>query len=291
PSPYVIKARQYMIADIGRRINSSRSIRLPSERPFEVVAFGSTQFNLDSSTSDLDLCICDPHLPFGPKEPPDILIPRKIYDMRTIAQILSHAGFKNVCPITSATVPIVKFRSPDGTIAADLNCNNLLGCLNSALLKAYNDLSPGVFRPMGMAIKLWAKSRGICDPSGSLGPTTTSSYTLILMLIGYLQSIGHLPNLQNEDYITQLIGLDQDKRTIISTLGRPPKYRKHKRPRVEFIQHDATFIIRPPLGIWKPKPIEDLSVAFLGFFEYYDGFEFDKKVVSIRSGKPCDRRR
>lgn len=286
PAPYVLKARQHMIFEIARRINNTPSTRLPSD--IQVVAFGSTQFNLDSSSSDLDLCICDPYLPRGPRNPQDILNPRKIYRMRTIAEILSEAGFKSVCPIGSATVPIVKFRSPDGTIAADLNCNNLLGCLNSALLKAYNDLSPDVFRPMGMAIKLWAKARGICDPSGSLGPITASSYTLVLMLIGYLQSIGHLPNLQDEGYITQTIGPDPDKRTVISTQRTRPRYKRKTRT-VDLIQHDATFMVRPPPETWHPKPIENLSSAFLGFFQYYDRFDFKNKVISIRSGRPCDR--
>lgn len=54
-------------------------------------------------------------------------------------------------------------------------------------------------RPLSVFIKFWAKQRGLNDPSGT--PTTFSSYTLILLVISYLQHLDLLPNLQDPELI------------------------------------------------------------------------------------------
>lgn len=278
----MIQARSNIIRSICNAINSSSLTRRPTDKPCAVVSFGSTQFGLDSDTSDLDLCILDPDLPHGPQRDGDVLRPRPIYMMRNLAQLLSQAGFKHICPVPFAHVPIVKFRSPDGTIAGDLNCNNTLGWYNSQLLKAYHALNPSLFRPMGMTIKLWAKARRICDPAGVHGPKSLSSYTLVLLLIRYLQGIGQLPNLQDEHLL-------DDHRTIISAAAKRPRIKRNTKPPVELVKHDTSFISRPPS--WSIPPPEDLAKLLLGFFQFYDQFDFSRLVVSVRSGvQECERR-
>jgi len=91
---------------------------------------------------------------------------------------------------------LVKFRDPATGLDCDLNVNDQLGLWNTQLISQYCDLVPDLVRPMIMAIKQWAKSHCMNDPSGRLGPATFSSYALVLMVIGFLQagvSLGYLP--------------------------------------------------------------------------------------------------
>lgn len=67
---------------------------------------------------------------------------------------------------------------------------------NSALIARYVRFSP-IVRPFLIFLKTWAKQRGLNDPSGSKGPMSLSSYSLLLMAIGYLQHRGVVPNLQD----------------------------------------------------------------------------------------------
>ncbi|KAK7052331.1 hypothetical protein R3P38DRAFT_1642039 [Favolaschia claudopus] len=86
----------------------------------------------------------------------------------------------------------------------DLNVNDRLGVMNSELIKRYCELNP-VLRPMIQYIKQWAKPLGLNRSSFNLKhpsnnflakPITFSSYALVMMTIGFLQSRGLLPNLQ-----------------------------------------------------------------------------------------------
>lgn len=94
----------------------------------------------------------------------------------------------------------------------DINVNDQLGLFNTNLIAYYC----GLLRPLPvllLAVKQWAKSLGLNNPSGRGGSTSFSSYALAIMTIGYLQVcwfyrlplvviyctfqvIGVLPNLQ-----------------------------------------------------------------------------------------------
>lgn len=67
---------------------------------------------------------------------------------------------------------------------------------NSQLIKAYADLQPRIFRPLAYFIKHWLKRRGLNDPAGSSGLNSLSSYSIVLLIIQYLQIKKGLPNLQ-----------------------------------------------------------------------------------------------
>ncbi|KAG0145846.1 hypothetical protein CROQUDRAFT_549527 [Cronartium quercuum f. sp. fusiforme G11] len=283
PTSEVLAARLRIIRSINRALNQSRLTQQP--KPFKVVAFGSTTFGLDSSESDLDLCILDPHLPRGPRKPSELRT-SGVYSMYTLAQILRTLSFTHILPIQTANVPIVKFRSPDQLIAGDLNTNHALGVYNSALLRAYRDIAPGLFRPLGMAIKLWAKARGLCDPSGATGPPSASAYTLILMLVSYLQEVGQLPNLQDERAIAEI-----GRRSSFFTFPVKRCHRKtRKQKQAGAEEHDTSFAPRP-VEAWAPKQEAVLEELFVGFFAYYARFNFAGLVISIRNGGPCERRK
>ncbi|KAG0145851.1 hypothetical protein CROQUDRAFT_549572 [Cronartium quercuum f. sp. fusiforme G11] len=272
PTPTVLSARENIIRSITDALNNSPLTR--QSKSYTVIAFGSTTFGLDSNASDLDLCILDPYLPQGPRTASDIVI-KGVYNMKTLAKMLHLLHFTHIYPIQNATVPIVKFKCPHGLISGDLNTNHTLGFHNSILLKAYHNIAPQLFRPLGMGIKLWAKTRGICDPSGATGLTSASSYSLILMLVGYLQAVGQLPNLQDKRVI------DQASDNSVFTLSKSSNGVKAE-------EHNTSFRSQPPLG-WAPKDDVSLAKLFVEFFKYYASFDFTRLVVSIRNGNPCER--
>lgn len=103
--------------------------------------------------------------------------------------LLRKAGFTNVMAIPKATVPIVKFYDPRTQLHVDLNCNNRLGLINTALLRTYCDLWAPL-RLMILFIKTWAKARSLNDPSGANGPSSFSSYCLALMCVAFMQVSG-----------------------------------------------------------------------------------------------------
>ena len=110
---------------------------------------------------------------------------------------------------------LVKFRDPASGLDCDLNINDRLGIVNSAMIKEYCDVHP-FLRPLLYRIKEWAKALGLNSPSPPGGPISFSSYALTLMTISFLQARhiliisshamlivlqqkeGHLPNLQED---------------------------------------------------------------------------------------------
>lgn len=170
-----------------------------------------------------------------------------------------------------------------------------------------------------MIIKRWAKSRGYCDPAGRHGPISASSYTLILLLIAYLQVINHLPNLQDPNYLYNLLDpirpsnlhCDPDDSDLIYILkpastkpngsNRPPMTRGGRKPWMsqQIVSIDTSFVERPPKSFdWlqtyphdpsSHQPDRSIAKVLIGFFEFYSNFDFATHLISIRDGKPLRR--
>ncbi|EIW66756.1 hypothetical protein TREMEDRAFT_34518 [Tremella mesenterica DSM 1558] len=181
------------------------------EKRFEVDVYGSVSWGGQTGMSgDLDLVIRVSTIPSLWRSPPDPEKPAKstsrktriplipdlpdIYDLTKLSRKLSANGMTDIEIIRFATCPIIKFTH--GEFKCDINVNDLGGWYNSRLIQAYCEISPFILRPLIHGLKLWASSKEINDPSGSLGPATMSSYCLTLMAIAYLQHRGVLPNLQ-----------------------------------------------------------------------------------------------
>ncbi|CCM04354.1 uncharacterized protein FIBRA_06526 [Fibroporia radiculosa] len=161
---------------------------------YKIEMFGSTCYGSDSPHSDLDLVIVDPHRPHGIR-PDDRSLP-PVYDIHRLSYRI-RTQFAKVEPVAKAVVPIVKFKDLRTGLSCDLNVNDRLGIVNTALIKRYCELAP-VLPTMLFALKSWARPLGLNDPSGSQlrRGVTFSSYALALMTIGRLQMLGLLPNLQ-----------------------------------------------------------------------------------------------
>ncbi|NWH55850.1 GLD2 polymerase, partial [Geococcyx californianus] len=88
--------------------------------------------------------------------------------------------------LIQAKVPIVKFRDKVRQVFCvefDLNVNNVVGIRNTFLLRTYAYIENRV-RPLVLVVKKWANFHGINDASRG----TLSSYSLVLMVLHYLQS-------------------------------------------------------------------------------------------------------
>uniref|UniRef100_A0A4W5K8B9 Poly(A) RNA polymerase mitochondrial-like central palm domain-containing protein n=1 Tax=Hucho hucho TaxID=62062 RepID=A0A4W5K8B9_9TELE len=93
-----------------------------------------------------------------------------------------HPGLRNILPITTAKVPIVKFYHVRTGLEGDISLHNTLASHNTRLLASYAAIDPRV-KTLCYVMKVLVKLCDIGDASrGSL-----SSYGYTLMVLFYLQ--------------------------------------------------------------------------------------------------------
>ena len=167
PSAATISKRRDLIQRVSTTISNKYGTN------YSVECFGSTCYEVSSSSSDLDLVIIDKDRPngFDPSVNMDEL--PTAYNPNNVAKTLLNQNFKSVQAIFAA-VPIVKFTDSQSNLQCDLNANNLFGIRNSLLIKAYLDLSP-IARPLVLAVKNWAKLRGLVSLFSFLDTFLTQS--------------------------------------------------------------------------------------------------------------------
>ncbi|KZT39849.1 hypothetical protein SISSUDRAFT_571020 [Sistotremastrum suecicum HHB10207 ss-3] len=191
---------------------------------------------------------------------------------RLLANVFRRSGFTNVIAVPFASVPIVKFLDPETGIHGDINMNYQLGFFNTKLISAYC-VEPRL-KVLIRAVKTWAKSLGLNEPSpkGAGEQTSFSSYALTLMVIVFLQVKGILPNLQSE-----LEAFDPFAPTGVFWLNKKGE---------ENIACDIRF--RTPEHWPRPSPVNgkehvgDLLVEWFRFWGYEMSYE--KSQASIRHG-------
>ena len=108
---------------------------------------------------------------------------------KVIAGALVPIGAHSLPPFYQSYIniePTVKIFDPATKIQCDINVNDQLGLFNTQMIADYCRLIP-TLAPLLLAIKKWAKSWGLNNPSGHGGAASFSSYALTLMTIGYLQ--------------------------------------------------------------------------------------------------------
>ncbi|KAE9234453.1 hypothetical protein PF004_g9372 [Phytophthora fragariae] len=186
-----------------------------------------------------------------------------LYLVRAILQRAAKCEIRNV--IAGARVPIIRFlHTRSGReYECDLCFENVLATRNTPLLRAYASFDDRA-RALGLAVKHWAKQRGISDASMGF----LSSYSFVLLSIYYLQVVHVLPNLQ-------------DPRLLESAQIQPDYF------------NDVNIAFCADHGIARAfhqrtsgGGASDMSLTTLlvGFFEFYaTQFDFVKRVVAVRS--------
>ena len=217
-----------------------------------VLPFGSAVNGFWSPNSDIDVCV----QLAGCRRRAD-----QVNALRKVANALHSISSHFIEPRFGARVPIIHWapRRP-GYLACDISVNNNLAVVNSRLVGAYCRIDPRM-APLGMAIKHWAKSRGINDRSRG----TLSSFSLLLMLIHFLQhrSPPILPSLQD-------LALE------------------HNEPLMYLDGADIRFMTDPLAIMDEMRRLEcqgandeSLGKLFYEFFRYY-GYEYKEGVIGIR---------
>ncbi|KAH3697170.1 hypothetical protein DPMN_084659, partial [Dreissena polymorpha] len=219
----------------------------------ELQLFGSSMNGFGFHQSDLDICVT-----FHGKKPEDLNFVEHIEAI--CKKLKTHKGLYGVFPITTAKVPIVKFKHRRSQLEGDISLYNILAIQNTSLLCTYARMDPRV-QMLGYAIKVFAK---VCD-IGDASRGSLSSYAYMLMMIHYLQ---------------------HTKPPVIPVLQ---ELRLPGNPNPEFMVEgwNAWFFddLKKLHSVWPDfdKNTDTVGALWEGFFRYFlEEFNFDDQVVTIR---------
>lgn len=222
-----------------------------------VIPFGSSENGFGTGGSDLDLGIYFTDVDvggqgnFAQQEKAQILI-------KACALLYTHFEVKQFVP--NARVPILKLWSPKYQVACDICVGSVHALLNTALLRYYGHIDPRV-RPLVIAVKHWAKARGINDSVNG----TLSSYAWTMLAIFFLQS-RHAKQLL--PCVQPLFHAVHEQKSVYSLL--------------QFLECLPDLEASSTFGLAADETIGGL---LSGFFEYYASvFNMEDEVVSIRTG-------
>ncbi|XP_030593881.1 terminal uridylyltransferase 7 [Archocentrus centrarchus] len=165
--------------EVGVREHILQDLELFVRRQFDgarLQLFGSSKNGFGFRQSDLDICM----VLEGQETIDDIDC---INIIESLARLLKkHPDLRNILPITTAKVPIVKFYHVRTGLEGDISLYNTLALHNTHLLATYAAIDRRV-KILCYAMKVFAKMCDIGDASrGSL-----SSYAYTLMVLFFLQ--------------------------------------------------------------------------------------------------------
>ncbi|MGH0178384.1 UNVERIFIED_CONTAM: hypothetical protein FKN15_019437 [Acipenser sinensis] len=218
--------------------------------------FGSSRNGFGFRDSDLDICMTlEGHATAEKLNCKEII--------EGLAKILKkHAGLRNILPITTAKVPIVKFEHRQSGLEGDISLYNTLAQHNTRMLATYAAIDPRV-QYLGYTMKVFAKRCDIGDASrGSL-----SSYAYILMVLYFLQ--------QRKPPVIPVLQEIFDGKII------PQKMVDGWNA---FFFNDTNKLRKrfPELG----RNSESVGELWLGLLRFYtEEFDFKEHVISIRQKK------
>uniref|UniRef100_A0A3B4F470 CCHC-type domain-containing protein n=1 Tax=Pundamilia nyererei TaxID=303518 RepID=A0A3B4F470_9CICH len=165
--------------EVGVREHILQDLEIFVRRQFpgaQLQLFGSSKNGFGFRQSDLDICM----VLEGQETIDDI---NCINIIESLARSLKkHPGLRNILPITTAKVPIVKFYHVRTGLEGDISLYNTLALHNTHLLATYAAIDRRV-KILCYVMKVFAKMCDIGDASrGSL-----SSYAYTLMVLFFLQ--------------------------------------------------------------------------------------------------------
>ncbi|XP_051750289.1 poly(A) RNA polymerase GLD2 [Ctenopharyngodon idella] len=214
----------------------------------QVFLAGSSLNGFGSRTSDADLCLVIEEGAVNYRTD-------AVYVLSLVRKLFYKLSYIERPQLIRAKVPILKFRDRVSGVEFDLNFNNTVGIRNTFLLRTYAYVEKRV-RPVILVIKKWANHHCINDASRG----TLSSYTLVLMVLHYLQTLPEpvIPCLQMD-------------------------YPECFNPKM-----DIHLVPSGPSNIpaFVSKNQSSLGDLLLGFLKYYATvFKWDKYVISVREAK------
>uniref|UniRef100_A0A1A8DNP5 RNA uridylyltransferase n=1 Tax=Nothobranchius kadleci TaxID=1051664 RepID=A0A1A8DNP5_NOTKA len=237
-------------------VGLERFIRKEYNDKAQLCLFGSSKNGFGFRDSDLDICMTlEGHDTAEKLNCKDII--------EDLAKVLKkHSGLRNILPITTAKVPIVKFEHRQSGLEGDISLYNTLAQHNTRMLATYAALDPRV-QFLGYTMKVFAKRCDIGDASrGSL-----SSYAYILMVLYFLQ--------QRQPSVVPVLQEIFEGKTV---------------PQRMVDGWNAFFFdnldeLRQRLTDRQPNT-ESVGELWLGLLRFYtEEFDFKEHVISIRQRK------
>ncbi|XP_065804877.1 terminal uridylyltransferase 7 [Labrus bergylta] len=215
--------------------------------------FGSSKNGFGFRQSDLDICM----VLEGQQTIGDVDC---IHIIEGLARMLKkHPGLKNILPITTAKVPIVKFYHVRTGLEGDISLYNTLALHNTHLLASYAAIDWRV-KVLCYVMKVFAKMCDIGDASrGSL-----SSYAYTLMVLFFLQQ-------RNPPVIPVLQEIYDGKQKPENLVDGWNVY---------FFDDLKTLPTRWPQHKTNTETVGELWLGLLRF--YTEDFDFREHVVCIR---------
>ncbi|XP_068279239.1 terminal uridylyltransferase 7 isoform X2 [Nyctibius grandis] len=215
--------------------------------------FGSSKNGFGFKQSDLDICMTMD----GMETAEGLDCIRIIEDLAKVLK--KQSGLRNVLPITTAKVPIVKFFHVRSGLEVDISLYNTLALHNTRLLSSYAAIDPRV-KYLCYTMKVFTK---ICD-IGDASRGSLSSYAYTLMVLYFLQQ-------RNPPVIPVLQEI----------------YKEPKKPEILvdgwnvyfFDNIEELSVVWPDCG----KNTESVGELWLGLLRFYtEEFDFKEHVICIR---------
>lgn len=244
----LFEACQQQVSDLERKERVRAQLQQEIQRVYAVARLyltGSSMNGLGCRSSDADLCL----VIRGMKRPDPIHV------LSTLQRLFRSLSYIERTQLIRAKVPILRFREKGSDLEFDLNVNNTVGIRNTFLLKSYANADLRI-RPMILVVKKWAAYHHINDASKG----TLSSYTLVLMVLHYLQTLNDpvLPSLQMDypECFNPFLDID--------TVPERPKN----------------------IPAYNSRNQSSLGELLLGFLKYYaTSFRWDSLVISVREAR------
>ncbi|XP_039231518.1 poly(A) RNA polymerase gld-2 homolog B isoform X2 [Drosophila yakuba] len=235
----------------------------PMFERYRICLVGSTITGFGTDSSDIDMCLLPEqgvhphqhqyhqhqHQHFHNEKRTEALIILTLFNA-----VLKDTEVFQDFNLIEARVPILRFKDITNGIEVDLNFNNCVGIKNTYLLQLYAQMDWRT-RPLVVIVKLWAQYHDINDAKRM----TISSYSLVLMVLHYLQHacVPHVLPCLHSLY--------------------PEKF--------QLGQQDCLDLdLIEPIEPYQALNTQTLGEHLLGFFKYYSSFDFRNLAISIRTG-------
>uniref|UniRef100_A0AC35UGB8 PAP-associated domain-containing protein n=1 Tax=Rhabditophanes sp. KR3021 TaxID=114890 RepID=A0AC35UGB8_9BILA len=250
---------------LGKRIEVVLKRIYPRSKLFMT---GSSVTKLGSYNCDIDMCWYVASLrETSPHHCPPKKVIQQCLEKAKKALRHSFGSAMEDAIVIKACVPILKFKMAfEGSdFEIDININNTPGILNSKLLHYYSlyDLR---FQQLVLVLKHWAILNKIKDAQYGF----LNSYSIALLVLHYLQSGVHPYILPNFHKLYPQIFADQ---TLLLCLEYDKRFETPK-------TSNHTEVNKQPVG-----------ELLIGFFHYYNTFDFNTLAISIRKGGTIERYR
>ncbi|CAG9861331.1 unnamed protein product [Phyllotreta striolata] len=229
---------------------------------------GSTMSGFGLINSDIDMCLLTKSISSDPRLD-------ALHHLNAVRHLLIKNEMADDPQLILAKVPILKFKEKQTGFEIDLNCNSSVGIKNTQLLYSYSRLDWRV-RPLVIIVKIWAQENNINDAK----KMTVSSYSWVLMVIHYLQCKHSFVHYEGSFRSSGNIlgGVVPPVLPCLHGLL-PSKFGPSNEPYTTNVQEEL-----PLFEDFTSDNRLTLAELFVGFFEYYSSFDFNRYAISVRAG-------